>query len=85
MTEDELFKRIEDVEEYIKDCPCRGKTPTFMGSKLLNKLKEQGTQRGLLMLIGSVVPMLGLPTETMIQVVSAIFMIIGTHNVITEG
>ena len=54
---------------------------------LFAKLKEQGTQRGLLMLVGSAFPLLGLglEVEDTITIMSAIFAIIGVQNVITEG
>lgn len=81
---DEVLQRIEQLELKVFNEADQIKPPSKLG-ELMNKLKEQGSQRGILMLIGSAVPLLGLPTETVIQIVSAIFMIIGTQNIVTEG
>jgi hypothetical protein len=53
--------------------------------KLLDKLKEQGTQRGLMLLAPLLATKLGLSTEDTVTMMTAILAIYGTHNVITEN
>lgn len=53
--------------------------------KLGNKLKEQGTQRGLLLLAPLVAVKVGVSVEDMITIVTAVLAIYGTHNVVTDG
>jgi anaerobic glycerol-3-phosphate dehydrogenase len=89
--DEELHKKIDKLESVVDSIlqvvPIiseQPKPPSLL-KRIVNRLSQQGSQRGVLMLIGSVVPLLGLPTETVIQIVSAIFMIIGTQNIVTEG
>jgi hypothetical protein len=89
--DEELYKKIDKLESIVgtilQAVPViteQPKPPSLL-KRIMNRLTEQGSQRGILMLIGSVVPLLGLPTETVIQIVSAIFMIIGTQNIVTKG
>jgi hypothetical protein len=79
----QLLDRLERIEGLVV-------YPTKKQSSfewLSSKLREQGTQRGLLMLVGSLFPLLGLglEVEDTIAIMSAIFAIIGVQNVITEG
>jgi hypothetical protein len=53
--------------------------------KLLDKLKEQGTQRGIIMLVPLVSTHVGLSTEDSLTLITAVLAIYGTHNTITEG
>jgi hypothetical protein len=82
---DELLQKIERLEALINHPVRRNNTPIF--SSLLNKLKEQGTQRGILMLVGSSFPLIGwgLEVQDTIAIMSAIFAIIGMNNIMTEG
>jgi len=79
----QLLDRLERIEGLVV-------YPTKKQSSfewLSSKLREQGTQRGLLMLVGSLFPLLGLglEVEDTIAIMSAIFAIVGVQNVITEG
>ena len=78
-----LLEKIERLEALITH-PVR-KQSSFEWA--VGKLREQGTQRGILMLIGSAFPLLGLgmQVEDTISIMSAIFAIVGINNIITEG
>lgn len=80
---DELLKKIERLEALIAH-PVKQQSSFCV---IASKLKEQGTQRGILMLIGSAFPLLGLglETEDTLTIMSAIFAIIGVNNIVTEG
>jgi hypothetical protein len=52
---------------------------------LKNKLKEQGTQRGLILLAPLTATHFGLSTEDTLTLVTGILAIYGTHNVVTEN
>ena len=51
---------------------------------LRNKLKEQGTQRGLVLLAPLAATHIGLSTEDTLTLVTGILAIYGTHNVVTK-
>ncbi len=54
--------------------------------KLKNKLHEQGTQRGLMLLLPIVlVNWFSLDQQTALDIVTGILTIYGVHNVVTEG
>jgi len=78
-----LLEKIERLEALITH-------PVKKQSSLewiLSKLREQGTQRGVLMLIGSSFPLLGLglAVEDTLTIMSAIFAIVGVNNIVTAG
>ena len=52
---------------------------------LKNKLKEQGTQRGLMLIAPLAATRFGLSTEDTLTLVTGILAIYGTHNVVTEN
>lgn len=52
---------------------------------LKNKLKEQGTQRGLILLCPLFANRLGLSPDDTLAAITGILAIYGTHNVVTEG
>ena len=53
--------------------------------KLLEKLKEQGTQRGLMMLVPLIAIHVGLSAEDSLTLITGVLAIYGTHNAITDG
>ena len=53
--------------------------------KLLEKLKEQGTQRGLMLIAPLIATRIGLSPEDTVTVITAILAVYGTHNVVTDG
>lgn len=52
---------------------------------LTNKLKEQGTQRGITMIAPLIAVKMGLSPEDTITVITAVMAIYGVHNVATDG
>jgi hypothetical protein len=78
-----LLEKIERLEALITH-PVK-KQSSFKW--ILSKLREQGTQRGVLMLIGSSFPLmgLGLAVEDTLTIMSAIFAIVGVNNIVTKG
>ena len=84
---DEALKQLLDRLERIEGLVVYPSKKQSSFEWIASKLKEQGTQRGLLMLVGSAFPLLGLglEVEDTVAIMSAIFAIIGVQNVITEG
>jgi hypothetical protein len=79
-----LLEKIERLEALITHT-VKKKQSSF--EWILSKLREQGTQRGVLMLIGSSFPLmgLGLAVEDTLTIMSAIFAIVGVNNIVTKG
>lgn len=81
MTDEELAGLVEELER-------RGLAVTKKQEKswLKAKLEEQGTQRGLLLLVPLLLErVFQLDSSTSIQIVEGMLAIYGTHNVVTPG
>ena len=89
MTKQEEQERKE-LQEFIDRITSDGlitepAEPHFL-IKIKNKLHEQGTQRGLMLLLPIIlVNWLHLDQQTAIDIVTGILTIYGVHNVVTEG
>ena len=76
----------EDLEEFIAQLRAKDYLTEPKPSWLGAKLKEQGTQRGLLLLAPLVLERyFQLDSPTAIQIVEGVIALYGTHNVVTEG
>ncbi len=82
---DDLDTRIQELEQLVRELSVKPVTKPSLWDKLLFKLSEPGSQRGITMIVSAMIPYLGLPTEITLQLMGALFMIIGTNNVITKG
>lgn len=77
----DLEKRILELEAALAE-----KSKSTLFDKLLFKLSEQGTQRGLILII----PMLlinffNIDKETAIDIVTGVIAIASAHDIVTEG
>jgi hypothetical protein len=84
MSED-LEYRIKELEQLVREIAVQPKAKPSFIQKIMFKLSEQGSQRGLTLIVSAMIPYLGLPSEITLQMMGALFMIIGTHDTITEG
>jgi hypothetical protein len=79
----------EELDDFIEQLRSKGYVIEPKVSKpswLATKLKEQGTQRGLLLLVPLILEQVfNLDSVTSVQIVEGMIAIYGTHNILTEG
>jgi|694.fasta_scaffold106265_2 hypothetical protein len=85
MAED-LENRIAELEGIIKRLSAVEVKKPSLWDKVKYKLSEQGTQRGLMLLI----PMLliswfGIEKDTAVEIVTGVIALASAHDIVTEG
>ena len=76
MTEQELLDKIADLESKLKERP----------SWIESKLSEQGTQRGLMILVPiAMVKLLDIDPQTASDIVFGFLSLAAGHDIITRG
>lgn len=79
----------EDLDDIIAELEAKGYVVSEKVSRwdwLNKKLREQGTQRGLLLLVPLILErVFQLDSSTAMQIVEGSLALYGTHNVVTPG
>jgi hypothetical protein len=86
MTDQERKDLEAFIQQLIDDRLITEPAESKFFAKIKSKLHEQGTQRGLMLLLPiALVNWLHLDQQTALDIVTGILTIYGVHNVVTEG
>jgi hypothetical protein len=78
----DLEKRIAELEALLVQQPHKPN----MWDKIVYKLSEQGTQRGLILVIPMIlIYLFNIDKETAIDIVTGVLALTSAHDIVTEG
>jgi hypothetical protein len=78
----DLEKRIAELEALLSQVPVK----QSIWNKIAYKLSEQGTQRGLILVIPMIlIYMFNIDKEVAIDIVTGVIAIASAHDIVTEG
>lgn len=79
----DLEKRITELEALLSQQP---QAKPNLWDKIAYKLSEQGTQRGLILVIPMIlIYLFNIDKETAIDIVTGVIAIASAHDIVTEG
>jgi hypothetical protein len=85
MAED-LENRIAELEGIITRLTSTQVKKPSLWDKVVFKLSEQGTQRGLMLLVPMIlISLFGIDKDTAVDVVTGVIALASAHDIITEG
>lgn len=85
MAED-LENRIAELEGIITRLTSTQVKKPSLWDKVVFKLSEQGTQRGLMLLVPMIlISLFGIDKDTAVDIVTGVIALASAHDIITEG